>query len=599
MSHRHSNVLSLASLSFLLTAVNAANTITLSAAASAPTDASAVLSPSFAGFGIEPSNLFSFTGGSETNALSINLLQNLADYTGVPPHMRIGGNTEDNMIYDDSYSEYSLQYNANADGQGADPSNEYTFGPKYFEVLNRLPTGTPITFGLNLAYDDADYIDNIVAEASAVVKGLTNVDLVSFEIGNEPDLYLQNGFRNGTWTGTVYNEQWLERAEAVYEQVLKPAGLKQDFFEPGCTASTIGTTFEIEQLAADGLTNSTSKGYVAAWNQHDYYYYIGVSTYTLTLDLFTDLSTTVSQFAAWLTQTQQAADTDLPYVLREMGVVGPIGEDGISNTFAASLWTLNFFLYAATINISSVQFHMTDNSNASAWQPIEAYGNAPFVRPLYYAYAAMAQLIGCNNNTRVQSLPLGTAPSGYDDKAGAYSTYQSNGDLAALVLINTKIVNESDIDSADSLTFSITLASSLANEVLYLSYLTADGADVQHNTTWNGISFEKGEGLATAINTDSSLVQTVKVGSDGVAKVVVRDSQAVVANFGTKLGTLSCSGNSTGVSTSTGSAASASASSAASGSVPSATSTKKGAAGRLVSSWGLLIVVGLGLVLSL
>lgn len=43
------------------------------------------ISPSFAGMGIETSNLFSFTGGATVNQMSINLLTNLANYTGVPP----------------------------------------------------------------------------------------------------------------------------------------------------------------------------------------------------------------------------------------------------------------------------------------------------------------------------------------------------------------------------------------------------------------------------------------------------------------------------------------------------------------------------------
>jgi len=43
--------------------------------------------------------------------------------------------------------------------------------------------------------------------------------------------------------------------------------------------------------------------------------------------------------------------------------------------------------------------HMTDNSNASAWQPIDMYGNGPFVKPEYYAHAAVAQLIGNGSGT--------------------------------------------------------------------------------------------------------------------------------------------------------------------------------------------------------
>lgn len=70
--------------------------------------------------------------------------------------------------------------------------------------------------------------------------------------------------------------------------------------------------------------------------------------------------------------------------------------------------------------------------------------------------------------------------------------------------------------------------------MLHLAYLTNDGADATANTTWNGISFEQtGNGLPTQVdNTD----QTVTVGSDGSVSFTVRDSQAVVANIGSKVG---------------------------------------------------------------
>ena len=48
--------------------------------------------------------------------------------------------------------------------------------------------------------------------------------------------------------------------------------------------------------------------------------------------------------------------------------------------------------------------HMTDNSNASAWQPNPYYGNQPFIRPSYYGFAAMAQLIECS--TQVIGMPI-------------------------------------------------------------------------------------------------------------------------------------------------------------------------------------------------
>jgi hypothetical protein len=289
--------------------------------------------------GIEPSNLFSFTGQEEVNELSMNLLENLASYTGAPPHLRIGGNTADYMIWDASFSGYYLRTNRNAVGQGAIPSDHFIFGPAYFTVINRLPSNTPITFGLNLAYENADYLDRICDSAQAALNSTTNINLFSFEIGNEPDLYLQNGFRNGTWDNFVYGQQWTDRANAVYDRVLKPAGVSPNFFEGACTASTIGTSFEILQLmrtpmvAAVNGTDNTMSTFLSGWNQHDYFYYIDVSGYELTLDFFMDLSQTPQQFEAWVTQQAQAAATGKPYYLREMASVGPVGLTGISDVF--------------------------------------------------------------------------------------------------------------------------------------------------------------------------------------------------------------------------------------------------------------------------
>lgn len=40
-----------------------------------------------------------------------------------------------------------------------------------------------------MAYEQSDYLDLIVKTAGAARSQLTNVNLVSFEVGNEPDLY--------------------------------------------------------------------------------------------------------------------------------------------------------------------------------------------------------------------------------------------------------------------------------------------------------------------------------------------------------------------------------------------------------------------------
>lgn len=245
-----------------------------------------------------------------------------------------------------------------------------------------------------------------------------------------------------------------------------------------------------------------------------------------------DLDTTNTQFAYWEKQVKIALNTGLPYVLREMSSVGPIGMPGVSDTHGAALWTLNFFLYAASIGISSVQMHMTDNSNASAWQPIPMYGrDTTFVRPQYYAHAAVAQIIGNGNGTtQISTLRTSNVGAAYDGRIRAYTAFAYDK-LQSITLINAKHVSSSS--DKGSFTFNLNLGSANANKDVFLSYLTADGAESQSGIIWNGMSYDDVTGVATIVDNQQVIV---KADSQGRIAVPVRDSQAVVANIGWQLG---------------------------------------------------------------
>ncbi|KAI1799243.1 glycoside hydrolase family 79 protein [Daldinia bambusicola] len=515
--------------------------ITLMPSTKPPPGTSLPVDPSFAGFGIEPSNLFSFLGAEEPNTLTLNLLGNLANYTGKPPHIRIGGNTQDYMVFQGSQTKWTWILNQTPDSIGKYKSNSMLIGQRYFDAANRLPKGTTVTWGLNLAYDEDDHIEQITTMAKLALSSCPNLTITSFEIGNEPDLYLQNGFRAGTWGGRAYTQQWLARADAIYKQVLQPSGIASNFFEAAATASTIGTDFQIADLMSfdisAGAAGSSGGGgsatpYLSGWNQHDYYYYIGVSGYPVSLERLTQLSTTEDQFAAWLGQVQQAQQTAFPYALREMGVVGPIGLAGVTDVFGAALWTLNFLLYTASLGVAAVGFHMTDNSNASAWSPIPMYGRPPHVRPLYYGVAAFDQVVGRQAcAARVARYRIPRCPPAYDGFVRAYAVYRQE-QLASVVVVNGKIANGSQ-ERKGGIAVQLQLPPTAAGKTVYLAYLTNSGADATANTTWSGISFEQsGDGTPVRVSDDEYAVQ---VDAGGTASFMLRDSQAVVASIGGKL----------------------------------------------------------------
>ena len=480
----------------------------------------------FAGFGIEFSNIFSFTGTpSSPNTFSQNLLQNLANLAGPIP-VRVGGNTQDYSLYRPGQAS-GFSRNPNANGTGAGPgllSDSNVYGDGLFDAVNLL-TNTEITFGLNLAYEGADYLDQITSAASAAVTQLDN--LISFEIGNEPDLYASTSQFRTTFAGTDYVTAFGSRAQAIQSQVLVPNNRSTSFFDGGTTASTIGTSFQILLLGQDGINKT---GAVKYYNQHDYFYYIGVTGFPLTRTYLLNHQNIVSQFASWKTQIQQSNAQNTSYVLGEMAAVGPQGLANVTDVFASAIWGADFFLYAASINCSRVLMHMTDIGLQSAWQPITIGGVAPQVRPLYYAHVVMCQLFG---TSKANVMELVTP----DPQTSAYAIYHEK--LTALVFINLKEFNSSGTPGYQTFT-----AMTNSSEATVLR-LTSPGADARTNITWAGFNFQTADGRPVASYNDS---QTVVL--NGSVSVNVRDTELAVVFLDSTTAAVAVTGTTTATITS-------------------------------------------------
>ena len=93
----------------------------------------------------------------------------------MPPHLRIGGNSGDNILYsgDSQYNGYQVYTNTAASGQGSTgvKTDQYIIGSGYFAAMDHLPQGTPVTYGLNMAYNNQDYLQQIVNQANAALNG--------------------------------------------------------------------------------------------------------------------------------------------------------------------------------------------------------------------------------------------------------------------------------------------------------------------------------------------------------------------------------------------------------------------------------------------
>lgn len=180
----------------------------------------------------------------------------------------------------------------------------------------------------------------------------------------------------------------------------------------------------------------------------------------------------------------------------------------------------------------------------------------------------------------------------YTGRIRAFTAY-SRGNLQSVILINSKQANASS-PTKGNFTFSLNLGSENANKTVYLSYLTADGADSLNGTTWNGLTYSDTDGKAGVVN---DKVTSLRTSTSGNVTVAVRDSQAVVANIGWLLGSvdvLDSEGNvpepthTTSIPACTGTGTAALASGTGSCAAGETGVKKKGVAGRTDGSWGMM-----------
>ncbi|KAJ0285507.1 hypothetical protein CBS470a_006394 [Colletotrichum nupharicola] len=226
-----------------------------------------------------------------------------------------------------------------------------------------------------------------------------------------------------------------------------------------------------------------------------------------------------------------------PYSISETNSLYGAGRAGVSNTFGAALWALDFSLHAAAKNITRLNFHMGRDYRYSAWQPVQTSKQDIGTKAPYYGNLATAAILGRLGKDKVQVANLPATGNGAES---AYGIYHS-GKLAKVAILNMAEYNftasgnatETELNKAkrSNHSFSINLDSSFNGKTATVRRLIAPGADSITGITWDGYTFNYDVDNGKAV-----LVSNVTVGeevavSDGKATLSIADSSAVVLEF--------------------------------------------------------------------
>jgi hypothetical protein len=82
-------------------------------------------------------------------------------------------------------------------------------------------------------------------------------------------------------------------------------------------------------------------------------------------------TSTVISVNKHLNESSLLAYTGRRYILGETNSLYHQGAPGLSNSFGAALWGVDFNLYCAATGIARVHMHQGTNYRYQSWQPIE------------------------------------------------------------------------------------------------------------------------------------------------------------------------------------------------------------------------------------
>ncbi|KEF59123.1 uncharacterized protein A1O9_03967 [Exophiala aquamarina CBS 119918] len=532
--------------------------VTIPLSLTPPKNTSQPVLESFVSFSIEFSSFPDFAGNSShPNDFSYNLLKNLGDLQGSNPIIRVGGNTQDYATFNASQSEQLVgTFNFN---RSRDYPTTISIGPSYFDSYSTWPNISYI-HGFNLGKNGSAGHDTLVGTVPLVCKALAsspdsnNERLAYWQLGNEPDLFKtssQGPVRPSWWNETDYVQEWLNKTHIIRDLVQKncPEILPQDKFRfYGPSFAGTGNSLNMITTWKKGIDADQDISFVDSHN------YIGGATQPgVTLQgTLMNHSSTAASVKKHLNESRILLSQGVtqPYILGETNSLYNEGAPGLSNSFGAALWGLDFNLHCAANNIRRVHMHQGTNYRYASWQPLETVNETLGTKAPYYGNIAVATFLGNPNtgsgrrrekaeNVSVAEIDLAANASIYHS---AYAAYLG-GRLTRVAVIQMRAYNYSTTAEDSSTprqrpieTFEFQLdgeqAAAAAVKSAVAERLIANGSDAITGVTFGGYSFnhDLDEGRPVLLK-NVSASEPVQIQQGGRFAVDVPWSSAVILSF--------------------------------------------------------------------
>lgn len=403
------------------------------------------IGPAFAGLSYEKSSLTEpLFSGSNSNL--IGLFKRLGSSV-----LRIGGNSVDRSVW-------------TATGAGQTTGQ---IAPADVDALAAFlkATGWQCLYGVNLGGSGpAPYTSGsltaattpaLAAEEVAYVSAQLGSSLLGIEIGNEPDLYGSSYYTGTTWTVSTFETLWEQFRAAIVAQT------------PGVSVTGPADAGNESKWTVP-FGEWATKSNITLLTQH-YYRGNGQSASSTAANLITADPTIVSDLSI-LNTAAQAIGT--PFRMAECNSYYNGGADGVSDSYASSLWVLDYLFDCALGGASGVNLH--GGGNGTGYTPIaDSNGVVVEARPEFYGMLLFS--LAGQGTLLTSTLNAGSL------NATAYAVNSSSGSLS--LIVNNK-------DLTNNLNLSIQLPQSATSATLLEMTQLSAGASAPNLTATSGVTIQ-------------------------------------------------------------------------------------------------------------
>ncbi|KAF8883631.1 hypothetical protein CPB84DRAFT_1850908 [Gymnopilus junonius] len=483
-------------------------TFTLETTNAVPQNASLAQNGSFFGFSIEMSVVNQVIGFNSTVLYVpfLNLMANLQQRVG-RINIRVGGNTQETATLVSSTPDGKILEKDKTASSNPTQTPPLIFTPDLLYMLRNVSDLVNVRWYLGVPFNDtSNFRLEIVEQGQAILGDY----LIGLQVGNEPDLYADHGHRPQGYAPQDYFNDFGLMVTAMSQDTLISQRTRDLLLGP-----SIQVLWTPEQV--------WNTGFVSAYSQE--LAFLAVERYPTdncavafpdSGDTFHDPQTTFPQFLThnsaistvqeYLNSTAFALQNGKRLLMFETNTASCGGFPGISDSFGAALWGLDYGLQMAAVNFGGALFHVGGQSAAYNALLVSSFVGFYFfvvinaellydlpapptnqstflawtVGPIYYSALVVAEALGPTNTSQVLDLGANNA----NQYTPAYGIWE-NGALARVVLINFA----SDSSGQSDIFVNLAMSDAQMPSQVQVKYLISPSVSDVANFTWAGQTF--------------------------------------------------------------------------------------------------------------